>query len=205
MPNTAISIDLETLAARYNAAILSIGAAAIDLDTGKLGETFYREITLSSAMKAGKVSPDTLEWWLKKGEAAKRVFTGQAKKTPLSVALDELRTYVLKHKDATVWGNGSSFDISILEHAYDNGCVGLTEPWAYWNVRDMRTIVDVAGIKKDEMKRNGTHHNALDDAIFQAEVISAAWRKIRGAIGMLPAGKRSPAPAPATVTEDEEL
>jgi len=189
---TAISIDLETLKARYDAAILSIGAAAIDLDTGKLGSTFYREITLASAMKAGNVSPDTLAWWVGQNDKAKRVFTNQGKKTPLPVALDELRVFILEHKGATVWGNGSSFDITILEYAYDHGCVGLSEPWSYWNIRDMRTIVDVAGVDKKDMPQVGVAHNALDDAVFQAQVIHHCWVKIRSALGML---KSKPAPA----------
>lgn len=204
---TAISIDLETLKARYDAAILSIGAAVIDLDTGKLGANFYREITLDSAMKAGSVSADTLEWWIGQSDKAKRVFTGQGKKTPLSVALDELRTFIMKHPKATVWGNGSSFDISILEYAYDHGCVGLKEPWSYWDIRDMRTIVDVANIDKKDFPTRGVHHNALDDAIYQAEVISAAWRKVRGSLGLLKTTAASPAPrkAPQPVTTDDEL
>lgn len=205
MPTPAISIDLETLKARYDAAILSIGAAVIDLDTGKMGETFYREISLSTAMKSGSVSADTLCWWVGQSEKAKRIFTGEGKKTPLSVALDELRTFVLKHPGATVWGNGSSFDISILEYAYDHGCVGLSEPWAYWDVRDMRTIVDAAGVKAKDFARVGVHHNALDDAVFQAQVIHQCWVKIRSALGLLNA-KPAPQPVkPATVETEDEL
>ena len=48
-------------------------------------------------------------------------------------------------------------------------------PWKFWNVRDVRTVVDLAkpfrNLKKD-YKRKGTHHNALDDAIFQASYVS---------------------------------
>jgi hypothetical protein len=201
----AISIDLETLKARYDAAILSIGAASVDLDTGKLGDTFYREITLSSAMKAGSISPDTLEWWIGQSDKAKRVFTGQGAKTPLSVALDDLRTWIMKHPKATVWGNGSSFDITILEYAYDHGCVGLKEPWAFWDIRDMRTIVDVAGLDKRDVQMSGVAHNALDDAVHQAKVISMAWRKVRGSLGLLPAAKSTSRVPVTAAVEDDEL
>lgn len=205
--NIALSIDLETLKARYDAAILSIGAAFINLDTGKLGETFYREITLNSALKGGKVDGDTLSWWCKQDEKARRVFGDQAKKFTLPTALDQLNNFFRLHPGATVWGNGSSFDISILEYNYDNGCIGLKEPWAYWKVRDMRTIVDVAGLTKPEtiMKAGSTAHNALDDAIRQAGVISMAWRKLRVGIGMLkpvPAADVRPVVKPS---QDDEL
>jgi hypothetical protein len=173
--NDHFSIDLETLGTRYNAAILSIGVQQFDIDTGKLGETFYREIDLDSAIKAGKVTGSTLAWWAQQGDAAKRVF-GDKNKSPLSVALDELRTWMLKKATKPkVWGNGSSFDISILEHAYDNGAVGLKEPWWYTNIRDMRTIMDYCLVKP---KREGTHHNALDDAKYQAQCIAAAHQTI---------------------------
>ena len=173
--NDHFSIDLETLGTRYNAAILSIGVQQFDIGTGKLGETFYREIDLDSAIKAGKVTGSTLAWWALQGDVAKRVF-GSNGKTPLSVALDELRTWMLKKATKPkVWGNGSSFDISILEHAYDNGAIGLKEPWQYTDIRDMRTIMDYCLVKP---KREGTHHNALDDAKYQAQCIAAAHQTI---------------------------
>ena len=173
--NDHFSIDLETLGTRYNAAILSIGVQQFDIGTGKLGETFYREIDLDSAIKAGKVTGSTLAWWALQGDAAKRVF-GSNGKTPLSVALEELRTWMRKKAtNPKVWGNGASFDISILEHAYDNGAVGLKEPWQYTNIRDMRTIMDYCLVKP---KREGTHHNALDDAKYQAQCIAAAHQTI---------------------------
>ena len=177
--NDHFSIDLETLGTRYNAAILSIGVQQFDIDSGKLGETFYREIDLDSAIKAGKVTGSTLAWCALQGEVAKRVF-GDKGKSPLAVALDDLRTWMMKKaSNPKVWGNGSSFDISILEHAYDHGAVGLKEPWRYTNIRDMRTIMDyLPAIMKP--KREGTHHNALDDAKYQAQCISAAHRTITG-------------------------
>lgn len=205
--NSAISIDLETLAARYNAAIISIGAAVINLDTGVLGETFYREIDFTSAMRAGQVSADTLLWWSQQSDKARRVFS-KDNKHALASALDDLRSFVMKHKGATVWGNGSSFDITILEHAYDHGAVGLSEPWAYWNIRDMRTLVDVCGIDKKNMPIKGVAHNALDDAKYQAEVISFCWRKARGAMGLLNVSRAptsKPTATTAAVKEDDDL
>ena len=173
--NDHFSIDLETLGTRYNAAILSIGVQQFDIDSGKLGETFYREIDIDSAIKAGKVTGSTLAWWALQGEVAKRVF-GDKNKTALSVALDELCTWMKKlSANPKVWGNGPSFDISILEHAYDHGAVGQKEPWRYTNIRDMRTIMDYCLVKP---KREGTHHNALDDAKYQAQCIAAAHRTI---------------------------
>lgn len=196
------SVDLETLGTRYNAPVIAIGVAQFDRTTGKIGATFYRAIDLDSAIKAGKVSGGTVAWWMTKSPAAKAVFT-EENRVSLATALDELGTWMRGLAiSPKVWGNGSGFDITILEHAYDNGCVGLREPWHFTNIRDMRTIADVAILSSEEWpKREGTHHNALDDAKHQAACISACYRKLRGI-------KDKPAAAQKTskvVTDDEEL
>ncbi len=196
------SVDLETLGKRYNAPVIAIGVVQFDPGTGKLGAEFYRAIDLDSAIKAGKVDGSTLAWWMAQSPAAKQVFN-ESNRVSLATALDELVTWMRGLAiSPKVWGNGSGFDITILEHAYDNGCVGLKEPWHFTNIRDMRTIADVAALSDAEWpKRQGTHHNALDDAKHQAACISACWRKLRGI-------KDKPAAAQKTskvVTDDEEL
>jgi exodeoxyribonuclease VIII len=176
-----ISIDLETLGKRYNAPVLSIGAVQFDRMTSKIGSTFYKEIEIASAIKAGVADASTLTFWVNQSEKARRVFNDSPNKVALATALDELSTWVRSRGMAPrVWGNGASFDITILEHAYDNGCVGLKEAWHYTNIRDMRTAVDMADLQPNEWPENvGTHHNALDDATFQAKVISICFQKVR--------------------------
>ncbi len=202
--NDHFSIDLETLGTRYNAPVISIGVVQFDPDTGKLGATFYREIDIDSAIKAGKISGSTLAWWMQQSEKARRVF-GPDNKVSLATALDGLSTWLRGMAMAPkVWGNGASFDITILEHAYENGCVGLREAWHYTNVRDMRTLVEAAQLDKGDWPKDvGTHHNALDDAKYQAMVISACRMKINKALGAgVPGAKRS---VQKQVAEDDEL
>lgn len=206
------SIDLETLHVRYNAAIIAIGCVQFDANTGCIGNKFYVEIDFNSAIKSGKVSGETLKWWMQQSDKAKRIFTDDEKKTPLPVALDELRTFILKNckspKDLRVFGNGATFDITILEHAYDAGAVGQREPWNFRNVRDMRTICDLAALSDDEWPaRIGTHHNALDDATHQANCIAVAYQKIqRGLAALIREGKATkPVKTKTVIEEDEEL
>lgn len=188
-----LSIDLETLGNRFDAPVLSIGAVAFCLETGKLAETFYQEVNIDSAIRSGHVSGDTLQWWMSQSEAARAIFKREVdaqnpRKMHLSSALQNFATWCRSRKDMIQypWGNGSTFDITILDHAFAKGSVGLEPPWSqfYWNVRDMRTLVDaaeqIAGFKKDSIKRDGLHHNALDDAAHQAKVICAAWQALRG-------------------------
>ena len=202
--NDHFSIDLETLGTRYNAPVISIGVAQFDPDTGKLGATFYREIDIDSAIKAGKASGSTLAWWAQQSDKARRVFSPE-NKVSLATALDELSTWLRGMAMAPkVWGNGAGFDITILEHAYENGCVGLKEAWHFSNVRDMRTLVDVVGLSKVAWpERKGVHHNALDDAIYQAQVISLCWGIVKKKMGAgVPVAKTS---VQKRVAEDDEL
>lgn len=182
---TDISIDLETLSTAQDAAILSIGATKFNRHTGEIGETFYIEVDIDDAMKYGSVSGSTLAWWMQQGDSAKRLFRDAGAdvdnlKWSLYHALHQLHTFIDENYGGVcVWGNGATFDISILEHAYSG--VGFKEPWAFWNIRDLRTLVDAAselGFDKGAIQFAGTAHNAKDDAIHQAKIAIAAWNVI---------------------------
>lgn len=174
------SIDIETLGTRCTAPILSIGVQQFDIDTGKLGGTLYLEVDIDSAIRAGRVQGDTVAWWITQNKNAQRVFAQSDKKMHLATALAELATWMRSKSFAPrVWGNGATFDIGILEYAYDHGAVGLKEPWHFMNIRDLRTLIDAAeslrGFDKSVVKSVGTAHNALDDATYQAHLACAAW------------------------------
>ena len=190
-----VSIKVEPLSTRPNAAIIAIGAVCFDRLTGKLGEEFYATVTFDSAVKAGHVDGWTLQEWLAQGERTLSLLYDDGKKEPLSVALDRFNTWLrgLPGGGGTeyVWGNGATADITWLESAYINGCVGLRQDWHYRNVRDMRTIVDAAQVVDPAFvlpASTGTEHHALDDARNQARAIAAAFAVLRGAAG----GKRQP-------------
>lgn len=167
------SIDLETLGTRYDSYILSIGVAAFNIETGSIIDTFHIKTMCDDNFN---IDLPTVMWWLNQSEAAREAITDRDKVKPIEMALNELSTFIPSPKDAVVWGNGSSFDITLLDHAYHK--CSLKQPWQFCNVRDMRTIVDLATIKGFDKKRipfDGTAHDALADARHQAEVISQAY------------------------------
>lgn len=185
---TDVSIDLETLGNRSDSAILSIGATAFNRHTGALHATYYALVEMEDALRHGRIRADTLKWWLQQDKAAsKHVFQSHRSVTPLSLyeALRGLNDYVrAQPAGVCVWGNGSSFDISILEHAFDsvaaNSNAGFSEEWAFWSVRDMRTIVDAANLDKNAVLFEGTPHHAGDDSRHQAKVIAKCFEVIAG-------------------------
>lgn len=68
-----------------------------------------------------------------------------------------------------VFGNGSDFDNAIVAETFKR--VGLPVPWKYRNSRCLRTAKDY--LPKVDLKRDGVHHRALDDARYQAELLLA--------------------------------
>ncbi|OQM74915.1 hypothetical protein BFN67_04685 [Pseudaminobacter manganicus] len=185
-------IDLETLGTAVNCPVVAVGAVYFDPNTGTLGDTFDAAIDIESAMQFGKASGSTIKWWLGQSDAARqKVVRGRQ---PSDVVFGAFYDFCLKHGDnVKPWGNGSSFDISILEYAFGR-ILGKPAPWKFWNVRDCRTIKDLAdGIVTFEGKLEGTAHTALDDAKHQANYVSVYWQGLRGV---------TRTPAPATDTGD---
>ena len=175
-----VMIDLETLDNKPTSAIVSIGAVKFDPKFGKLGDTFYRVVEIESALKFGTASGSTIKWWMKQSDAARDVFnmTTLENVSDLPTALRDFSDWLARTGqdfDYKVWGNGASFDNTILRHAYEQ--TGIPAPWQFWNDRCYRTFKGMwPQIKMT--KRTGTHHNALDDAISQADHLSEILRKL---------------------------
>lgn len=168
-----VMIDLETLGNRPGCSILSIGAVAFD-ENG-LGPEFYCVVSRESCRKFGlHEDPETLQWWENKPEAARKVITEAKRGNALPAALVMLGNFIgqFDADEVRIWGNGSDFDNAILACAY--AATGFRLPWQFWNNRCYRTLKNLhPGIT---MKRQGTHHNALDDAKSQAlHAIEILW------------------------------
>lgn len=177
-----LMIDLETMGTNINAPIVVIACVLFDPQTGEIGPVFYKVISLVDAMKSGAI-PDgeTIEWWLKQSsEARSAILVDQI---PLDDALLQLREFIDENADEKfiqVWGNGATFDNTILRRSYERQ--GIPCPWRYYNDRDVRTIVELGKTigfdAKTVIPFEGVRHNALDDARHQAKYVSAIWQKL---------------------------
>ncbi|HHB7518052.1 TPA: 3'-5' exoribonuclease [Klebsiella pneumoniae] len=180
-----VMVDLETMGKKHNAPIVAIGAVVFDPATGSIGESFYKVVCLESSVNWGAViDPSTVIWWLKQSSEARSAIVNDDA-IPLQDALLQFREFVSDNvaggsKKAKVWGNGASFDNSILRSAYD--CIAEDYPWEYWNDRDVRTMVELGQAisfdPKTTIPFEGSRHNALADAIHQARYVSAIWQRI---------------------------
>lgn len=163
-----VMIDLETLSTRPNASILSIGATKFTLDEGII-DKFYCNIDAKSCKSVGlHVSKDTVDWWMKQSAAARDALL--VDQLPLKEALQTFTNWIGKD-NVMPWGNGASFDISIMESAYH--AVGLTYPWKFYNIMCYRTVMNLMGLSNAKIRasENDTHHHALDDAISQTNTL----------------------------------
>lgn len=170
-----VMIDLETMGTNPDSAIVSIGAVIFDPRTNKVGikpnTQFYRELDWEAQERA--VCPDTKLWWSKQSVQARSALNGlDCLEEELMALADWLPT------DCKVWGNGSIFDIAMLENAYRQYDIEI--PWKFWNVRDCRTIKDLYEFSRGgwDKTAGGNAHNALHDAIYQAKYICTMWNKI---------------------------
>jgi DNA polymerase III epsilon subunit-like protein len=174
--NEDVMIDLETLGTRSDAVILSIGAVRFDVNSNSLDDNaFYASVSIDSNLAKGRViQEDSLLWWMKQDEAAQAVF--HEPKRLLEVALGELDDWIT-HGGAVkrVWSNGADFDIPMLAHAFAS--FGWVTPWNFWDARCVRTTKNLPGAK-DVKVENQAKHNALSDAIAQARLMQAVYKKL---------------------------
>lgn len=171
-----IMIDIETLGTKSNSVILSVGAVQFDL-RGNVHDRYHKGIEIQSCLDIGmEVDGYTIEWWLKqKHENIARLMSIDC--LPLKTVLLQLYDcFVSMLKPITyVWSHGSSFDLVLLENAYKAaGWKGAW--WKYSNVRDTRTLFDLANY--EYIAKGG--HDALEDAKNQAKAVQEAYQKLKG-------------------------
>jgi len=168
----AIMIDLETLDVQPSAHILSIGACLMhDMD-----RTFYK--VLGTKEQSRSISTSTIDWWVQQNQAAQDEVLIEID-VNLKETLEEFTDYIKGSGATSFWSHGDDFDLVILSHAYHQ--LGMPVPWSFWNTRDTRTLIEVSKriLGRDyEPDRQGTYHNAGDDALHQARWINRLWEEL---------------------------
>lgn len=174
MKYTDYSLDLETLDTHSTSVILSIGACAFNRFAESFNERetskFYANISIDDCIKHGlTVSAATIEWWFKQSkEAQEALFIPPIYN--LKTAIIHLAKWVniIGGREIPCWTH-ATFDAPVLGNACRAAGFNLHQITSYKCQRDIRTLNDLKGYYKVE--RKGEHHNALDDAVFQAEYI----------------------------------
>lgn len=181
-------IDLETLGTEADCPVIAIGAVFFDADGVR--DEFYEVLNVEEQIDAGrKASGSTIKWWMGQSDAAKKVFKDGARDTHdgISRFLEFCKRYPVK--ELKPWGNGSNFDITIIEHLIKD-CEEAS-PWIFWNIRDLRTFKEDLEIftGKTKVEKKGVNHNALDDARSQAQFVIEGWKVMNQAAKALKGAK----------------
>lgn len=170
-----IMLDCETLGVSSSPVILSIGAVRFDLDGIK--DEYYTRVKPESCVKSGlKMDVSTILWWMGQSEAARAevIQPFENDDCDLFYAAMNVRdwmTELFREENESplrvdeVWGNGSDSDNVWLANAMNT--VEIVPPWTFRQNRCYRTLKNLYP-QVPLPERQGTEHNALDDARFQA-------------------------------------
>lgn len=175
-----VMLDLETLGTGPRAAVVAIGACEFDpRGVGTQPDSFYRRVSLATAMAAGDVDPSTLLWWMQQSDAARKAtFVGEAGSLESSLrAFNSWLDYIDNGglaKNVCVWGNGATFDNVVIRSAFK--AVGLDPHWSFRNDKCYRTVMNL--VPDQGFVRHGEAHNALDDAITQALYLQKVYKAL---------------------------
>ena len=181
---TSLMVDIETMGVTPDSAILSIGACAFDeagTDTFEtITDKFYCTISLESNEAAGRrFMASTMEWWLKQSTAAQQALFAPPIKN-LKQAIVSFRMWVQELKPSVqfIWANDPDFDLVMLKHAASG--IGEQWPWSFAIHRSCRTIKHLAWPEDDcpDFRAGTVHHRADDDAVAQALMVQAGYRRL---------------------------
>lgn len=106
---------------------------------------------------------------------ARKALDGQGEQ--LIDALRDFSMWVMNHSiygKPSVWGNGAGFDNVLVSSAYE--AIKVPKPWGFSQDRCYRTMKNE--FPQVTMEREGTHHDALSDAVSQAKHLIAIWEHI---------------------------
>lgn len=167
-PPAHAMVDLETLGTGNKAVILSIGACRFDKND--IFDSFHVAINPRSSQLYGlEIEADTVLWWLDPDREDARQQWLAMPKVDLPDALIGFAHWMGENPPIGLWGNGSVFDNVKLKSSYD--AVGIEYPVHWAADQCYRTVKYRA--PDVQLIREGTHHDALDDAICQAKHLQA--------------------------------
>lgn len=157
-----VTVDLETFGTGNDAVILSIGA--VKHTATEIVDRFHVGVDPASCQQLGlKMDAATVLWWMNDDLGAAREALLGLERVDLPSALVGFSQW-FGSDPLPIWGNGSTFDNVILRSAY--AACHLEYPTRFWNdlcYRTMKTMFP--GLQPE---REGIHHDALDDATYQA-------------------------------------
>jgi len=166
-----IVLDIETLSTKPNAAICSIGAVAIDIETVTVRDTFYTNVDWKNSIRRYGRSADrrTQEWWKAQNQEIWEDMQQEQQSLPQMCTAFRTWCKKVKGKDGAIsmWGNGAAFDNVIVASAFD--ACEIPAPWHFRYDRCYRTLKGLyPEIAEPELEEGAVKHHAMHDAMHEA-------------------------------------
>lgn len=170
-----VMLDFESFGFRKKAIICQIGACYFDRNTGEIGERLSINVDARTAEAVGgQFDADTVYWWLAQSpEAIKSITSGEL--VDIGFAMLTLNNFL---KDAKQIWSHATFDFVLLTETLNS--LKIKPSFKYKTARDIRTLVDLSGLTIKNVVREGVHHNAIDDCIYQVKYCVEAMKKLKG-------------------------
>ena len=166
-PQVHFMLDLETLDTKPSAHILELALICFCPFTGRVNEALSRHVRFGLIQQAGAtISPSTLSWWSNENqpyfmELIDNTNADNAFLKDVLLEIVELFNNVREHSDLRIWNTGT-FDVDIINDAVKRVFYEIKNVINFWEVRDVRSLRQVAedfGLLDDEWP---TSHNAKD-------------------------------------------
>ncbi len=170
-----VMVDLETFGSNNDACIVQIGACEFTVDS-EIGPRLRIAVDAADSVKNGAImDAETIYWWLGQSEDARKSVRSGSPRLSEETALHQLNGFL---RDADeVWSH-ATFDFVIIMGALRRH--GIKPLFSHRAARDIRTLNALATVVPGGYKelRQGVHHDALDDAIYQAQYVGKMLKSL---------------------------
>lgn len=186
-----ISVDIETADTAITSKICSIGAVAIDIETGHEVDHFYKRVEWQDSQYNRTENQDTLKWHSKLSTEASEELYAQSERENLPLALISFCSWVKgvsPDAKTQVFGNGCEFDNAILLHAMEQ--YHIKAPWHFAGNQSLRTVVWMGRVllgidpkytmeKSDEFVAHHAFHDARHEAQYLYHIVNAIRENLK--------------------------
>ena len=188
-PKIGIMLDIESLALGPDCVITQLGLVGWYLDDpeAEFIQPVHHFLPIDPQQELippRKIRGNTIIWWMKQEAAAREKF--QESDSEDFVELQALvRHFCNRLRKMTeegpyeLWARGPQFDVTAVESLIQQ--LGFEVPWTYDSVRDLRTLMALAGVSSDDVAKpvGMIQHHAMWDCKFQIACYHEAMKQLR--------------------------
>ncbi|MEH5619552.1 3'-5' exoribonuclease [Enterobacter cloacae] len=173
-----LMIEIEAMDDKPTAAVTAIAAIFFNPETGEVGKTFYRRVSLDDAMSnGGTVSAAAFKWWLQQPSEGRHQLLYEDCQD-IELAVYDFYDFVNKNMTplaTKLWCGCPSVHGNILRHVLDK-YAGMS--FEYGNEHSVVTMVELAkalGLNMDTIIPYTFTRNAYNHAIHNIKIVSYIW------------------------------